>query len=154
MARLAVKTEIISEELKKAMDEHVNKVYLISKENYCPVDKGNLKASAKKTILKDTPTNYTQRISFGGDASSYAQAEGSLFFWGTGELLMTARIYVDYALMVHEILEYQHNNPPTACAKYLERAVNETKGDLMQTIQIITGLKTVIGGRRFRLSTY
>ncbi|MEN6293159.1 MAG: hypothetical protein ABFD07_14250 [Methanobacterium sp.] len=94
-----------SEAARKALDEHVEKVYLISTENYCPVDRGNLKESAENEVVTDTPTEYTRRISYGGDTAPYA-------FW------------------VHERLNLNHTNPPAACAKFLERAVVETQSDL------------------------
>lgn len=110
ISEITIQLAAMTEAAKNALDEHVEKVYLISTENYCPVGKGNLKASAKNELVADTPTERTRRISFGGDTAPYA-------FW------------------VHERLDLNHTNPPAACAKFLERAVIETQNDLVSEIE-------------------
>jgi hypothetical protein len=105
IANLEIKLAVRHEEAKQILNEHVNKVFLISTENYCPVDKGPLKASAKKTAIVNG-----WRISYN----------------------------TPYAIFVHERPGPRHFNPPSACWKYLERAVNETQNELYQNMKVVT----------------
>lgn len=84
----------------EALDEGTHEIYLISKETFCPVDKGDLKASAKDELVEDTDSEHTREISY------------------TRE----------YAKIVHEV-PYNHYNPPAAQWKYLEvpMRLNESK---------------------------
>jgi hypothetical protein len=78
----------------KALDDSTHEIFLISTETYCPVDKGDLKASAKDELIVDTSTEHTREISYD----------------------------TDYAKIVHEV-PYNHYNPPMAQWKYLEVAL-------------------------------
>lgn len=119
---------------RKALDEHVNKVFVISNENYCPVDKGNLKASGKKVVTVDSEQEKTWRISYGGSSEQTFSLDHSFTVFGSGDVSMGYSGYVNYAAIVHENLNARHYNPPSACAKYLERAVNENDADFKRTI--------------------
>ena len=112
IANLEIKLAVIEEASKKVLDEHCNKVFLISTLNYCPVDKGNLQRSAKNVVFINTLTEYARRISYGDDS-------------------------VNYSIFVHEMLNKRHSNPPTACAKFLERAVTETNNELFESMQAV-----------------
>jgi hypothetical protein len=81
-AKLAIVSEGIWSASKKALDEWMAETLLISKENFCPVDKGDLKASAK--IEKETDT-----------AQEYA---------------LEASYNTTYAIYVHEILTNHHDH--------------------------------------------
>jgi hypothetical protein len=124
----------IRQSAKEALDEHTKKVFQISSEKFCPVDTGALKASGQNVVLTDTINEYSRRISFGGSHQITSYVNDDLTFWGSGELLMRYSTFVDYAWWVHEILSNMHTNPPTACAKFLERAVNETNPELFKTM--------------------
>ena len=84
----------------QALDESANEIITISKENFCPVDKGDLKASGKDELIVDTSKEHTHELSYD----------------------------TPYAKIVHEV-PYNHSNPPTAQWKYLEVALrlNEQK---------------------------
>lgn len=89
----------------KALDESVHEIFLISTETYCPVDKGDLKASAKDELVEDTNSERTREISYDRD----------------------------YAKIVHEV-PYNHFNPPMAQWKYLETPVRLQESKLVEKI--------------------
>lgn len=108
----------IWEAAKIANDNISNEIFLVSKENFCPVDTGALKASAKNEISKNSPTEYEHRLSYGESFTGTVKFESELTAWGTGELRMEYRDPVRYALIVHDVPN-AHFNPPTASWKYL-----------------------------------
>jgi hypothetical protein len=75
----------------QALDESTHEIHLISKDTYCPVDKGLLKSTAKDELIEDTASEHTREISYD----------------------------TEYAKIVHEV-PYNHYNPPLAQWKYLE----------------------------------
>lgn len=90
----------------KSLDESSNEIFTISKETYCPVDKGDLKASAKDELVTDTGSEHTREISYD----------------------------TDYAKIVHEV-PYNHYNPPMAQWKYLETPMRIKESDLVEKIK-------------------
>lgn len=54
----------INEGIKKAVNKWGDEVLKDSQDNFCPVDKGDLKASAKKTIETNTKTEFFVRLSY------------------------------------------------------------------------------------------
>ena len=98
IANMTGQVEGMRASARKAADNTITFIYNSAKNTYCPVDKGNLKASADNLVISDGEI-YTRRISFGKGLS--------------------------YAFWVHEIPGRRHNNPPTASWKYLQIPVEK-----------------------------
>jgi len=106
----AIISKLMWEAGKKAVDETTHEIFLISTENFCPVDTGALKASAKETVKEDSGEAYTKEISYGNSE-------------------------VNYSWWVHE-LPYRHYNPPNAQNKYLEVPLNLYSDKLQKNVSI------------------
>ena len=100
VANIELYVEKMNMSAKQAVTDFANEVMLVSTENYCPVDTGTLKDSASVEETQNTETEYEVTLSYN----------------------------TDYAINVHEISTYHHNNPPTACWKFLEKALTESQG--------------------------
>ena len=79
------------EAAQEATEETANEIFQVSTQNYCPVDTGLLKSSAKNEVVDNSANKYSHRISYN----------------------------THYAIYVHEI-PIAHYNPPSAQWKYLE----------------------------------
>ncbi|MDD4588864.1 MAG: hypothetical protein PHG06_00345 [Parabacteroides sp.] len=55
----------------KAVDDTVEEIYTVSTENFCPVDKEDLKHSAKNELVEDTSTSHIRELSYGTDHAIY-----------------------------------------------------------------------------------
>jgi hypothetical protein len=138
IAYLEIKLAAKHEEAEVVLDKHVDKVYDLSRNTYCPVDTAALRESAKKTKIENG-----WRISFGGESFALAAAFQRHHLAPTGNqsqsIINTAGVgrQVDYAINVHENLSVRHDNPSTACAKFLERAVTETNNELFQSMRVV-----------------
>jgi hypothetical protein len=91
---------------KAGLDKSSNEVLTISRDRYCPVDTGKLKASAKDEVIENTEDTYTREISYS----------------------------TDYVFYVHEI-PYQHLNPPTATWKFLETPFERHEQKFSESIE-------------------
>lgn len=65
-----------------SLDETVENIFTESREEYCPVDKGNMKASAKNELVTNSNDEHIREISYN----------------------------TDYAIYPHERLELHHNH--------------------------------------------
>ena len=100
IANIELYVEKMNMSAKAAVADFAAEVMLVSTENYCPVDTGTLKDSANVEETTNTETEYEVTLSYN----------------------------TDYAVYVHEISRYYHDNPPSACWKFLERALTESQG--------------------------
>ncbi len=66
----------------EALDESVEEIFEESREEYCPVDKGVMKASAKNELVENSNTEHTRELSYN----------------------------TPYAIFVHERLNLHHNH--------------------------------------------
>jgi hypothetical protein len=90
----------------KALDESVHEISEISKNNFCPVDTGDLKGSEKDELVVDSEDEHTREISYD----------------------------TPYAVYVHEI-PVSHYNPPSAQWKFLETPVRLNESKLVENIK-------------------
>lgn len=100
---LNAEMEKMQNELRTIFKNHVQKVGLISTQNFVPIDTGKLQASYKEEIISDTPDLFIIRQSYGND----------------GE--------VPYAAAVHEVPTNYH---PHGSAGYLRIPISLTLDDL------------------------
>ncbi len=145
IAELTTLLGVASAQARKALDEHVNKVYTLSKYTYTPVDTAALRESAKNIVVQDTPTTYTRKISYGGESFALSTAVIG-FHWGPIGAPEEASVFnrkgvqlgvereVNYALAVHE-KNVKHSHPPSARWKYLETASSELQHEIPKTMQ-------------------
>ena len=63
VAKLIAIANRINNNTRKAVEEVTDEIFIVSTENFCPVDKGNLKKSAKKEKRK-TSTEHIVIISY------------------------------------------------------------------------------------------
>ncbi|MFA6727353.1 MAG: hypothetical protein WCS17_03930 [Prevotella sp.] len=54
-----------------ALDETVEKIFEESRDDYCPVDKGVLKASAKNELIENSTTSHTRELSYNTNYAIY-----------------------------------------------------------------------------------
>lgn len=108
----AARTRLISNAMwaaaKQATKETAHEIALISKETFCPVDKGNLKNSQTENVSDDSNSKFTVKIAYGNEK-------------------------VDYAYWV-EAIPYNHYNPPNAQWKYLETPLIMYEGKLQANV--------------------
>jgi hypothetical protein len=135
IAKFTTIVKRIDANAKKAVDKVSKEIYLVSKENYCPVDTGALKSTARDEIV-DKGNEYYHVISYGGGSSRAitTNVDHPVTTWGTGNLHMKY-FKVDYAWWVHE-LPYHHYNPPTAQRKYLEVPVLMNRQNLLDELKL------------------
>lgn len=94
----------------KGVDDAVQQIYTISKEERCPVDKGKLKASAKNELVENSNEKHTRQISYHA-----INDDGQ-----------------EYSVIVHERLDLHH---PHGSAKYLEGPVDENRDKVSEMVQ-------------------
>jgi len=105
VANLIAKTAAVNLTARNTIKDFARDVKTTSQNQYCPVDKGNLKKSAKDEVIKNSLTEFFVRISYG---------EG-----------------LDYAIYVHEI----PRNHPIGQYKFLSTPFNLMSYRLMTDLQ-------------------
>ena len=108
VANLVTQVKYIEDESREVVDDWAEETMTISRENFCPVDKGVLKSTGKTKTITGTTREYAVRLSYG---------EG-----------------IDYAGYVHEI-PYNHYNPPTAQYKFLSTPFNQRADRLIRDLE-------------------
>lgn len=105
-ANLKIIFNAITDEAKDTTREWAEDTMLISRENFCPVDKGVLKSTGKVKTVSGTDREYKVELSYG---------EG-----------------IDYAVYVHEIPKHHDHGQD----QYLSTPFNLRQDSLMQDLKI------------------
>jgi hypothetical protein len=60
-------SNLMWEAAKRATDDTSKEILMVSTQNFCPIDTGALRESAKDEVKKDSRTEYTRELSYNTD---------------------------------------------------------------------------------------